>query len=178
MEDNIIDDCIIPEKALILFKKLSGSEDSIYIRIENKIIYFWFDNKIIISSLIDGRFPDYKKVVYEINKFDNSIGINKQQFEKAIKRVSLINYNENKTIFLTIKENKLYISSKEDIGEAEEEIECNYNKEIKFIFNYNYLLQALSEIKEDKITFSFSEINTPIMIKAEDIIHVIMPITT
>jgi len=177
--DGIIDDCTIPEKVLILFKKLQVSESDMYIKIENRIIYFWFENKVIVSSLIDDKFPDYKKFVFENNRFNLSIELNKQAFEEAIKRVSVINYNENKIIFLAIKENQLYLSTKEDIGEAEELLECKYSgNEFNFIFNYNYLLQALSEIDDKDIVFSFTEINTPIMIKTKDdsIMHIIASI--
>ena len=174
-KNKIIEYGIIPGKTLNILKNLL-TEGSICISIKQNKIYFSFDNVKLISSLIEGTFPNYKKVIPE--KFEYEIIVNKEQFKNAIERVSLIDFYNNRKIIFNIQKGKIIISATEEMGNATEEIICDYDSdEIKLCFNYDYFLEPLAQIKEDDIIIEFTGIKESIILKTEknNFFHVIMP---
>ena len=88
---------IIPKKTVNeLYKLLSDYEGSIKINLDSNKIVFFVGDSVLISKLIDGSFPDYKKVIPQDN--NNILKINRQAFSLAVDRVSTITSDKSPII--------------------------------------------------------------------------------
>ena len=169
---------IIPVKILFLLKKLCSGEGEISMAVSEKHVYFEFDNQKLSSNLIEGQFPNYKRVIPE--KQDYNIIVEKEKLTEALKRVSLLVEQKSRRIYFEVQENNIILSSEEsEIGIAKEEIPCAYEgPEKKIALNYIYLLDPLKAIEEENVKLEFSESNKALSllpINRNDCIHIIMP---
>lgn len=177
---------IVPKKSLNIVKNILSikSEKDVILEYNEINIIFYFDNKKIISRLINGKYPDYESIIP--NNYEKKIIINRVIFLKSIKRLSLFSNKNTKQICLYINNNKIKISS-EDIdfsNRAYESISCIYNSidTIKIAFNYKILIEMLSHLDIEDIILEISEPNLPVILKPscnssyDELIMLIMPI--
>src|SRR6056297_469900 len=172
------DSIIIPPKVLNLLRKLSSGEGNLKIAVGEKNLFLQFDSQRISSSLIEGQFPNYKRVIPEQQQYE--ISINKPQFEEALKRVALLVEQKSRRIYLTLSENNITLNSEEsEIGNAKEELECDYEgPEMTLALNYLYLTEPLRVISTEEILVRFTEPNKAITLLTkpeQDFFHIVMP---
>lgn len=153
----------------------------ISIGIDDKKIFFHFGMYDISSSLIDGQFPNYQRVIPDSQ--DHSFEVEKSDLIEAIKRVSLLVEQKSRRIFLQIMPGSLAISAENsDIGEAKEEIPCQYSSdEVSLALNCRYLEEPLKVMDSQRVKVEFTEGMHAIVLKSEpesDYFHVIMPMQT
>jgi DNA polymerase-3 subunit beta len=169
---------IIPPKVLQLVSKQSSGEGTIQVAVTEKSIFFKFDNQTISSSLIEGQFPNYNRVIPDSQSFE--IIVRRDELVEAVKRVSLLVENKSRRIFLNITSGMIELNSEEsEIGVATEEIECVYEgSDLVIALNYSYLTDPLRVIRDDNIKIMFTESNKAITVQpAEeaDYFHIVMP---
>lgn len=164
-----------------LIKMLNKEEDNIEIYIfENRVI-FKFNNIVMMSSLINGVFPNVNQWIAD--KFNMAIKLNLSDFYDAIDRASLLTSEEEKnTIKLEIKDNKAIVSSNiPEIGNVKEEISIlnNVDQEFLIAFSSKYMLDALRTLNSEFVTLSFNSEVQPIIIRNpedENLTQLIVPI--
>ena len=106
---NNIFSTIIPKKLIFELRKLIDEvEDEIKIDLSERKIKFSFGETVLISKLIDGKFPDYEKVIPKDTK--NSFSIDRKIFLESINRIATISSEKSKAIKLNLNRNKLTIS--------------------------------------------------------------------
>ena len=170
---------IIPKKAVEkIFNLLSKTkEEKLKISSSNTKISFNLANLTLTSKLIDGTFPDYKRVIPTNNT--EEITIDKQIFISKIKLVSTYSDEKLKGIKFNITKNTLNIIAENIEGQAEEEIALeNEIADLSIAFNSKYILEICEKITTDKITILLSSSNTPALIKtksSENELYVLMP---
>ena len=169
---------IIPTKILHLVKKLCSGEGNVAMAVSEKHVYFEFDNQKLSSNLIEGQFPNYKRVIPE--KQEYKIFIEKSKLVEALKRVSLLVEQKSRRIYFKIEPGNLILSSEEsEIGVAKEEISCRFEgPETTVALNYVYLSDPLKVIDDNELIIEFSESNRAISILPSgdaEYIHIIMP---
>ncbi|PIE97906.1 MAG: DNA polymerase III subunit beta [Treponema sp.] len=169
---------IIPTKVLSIINKKITENGNISIGITEKNAFFNFANYKFSTTLIDGTFPNYEKVIPENQ--DKFFEVQKKEFVEAIKRVSLLVEKKLKRIYVKIEPGKLTVSSQEkEIGNAKEEIPCKYNgEEISIAFNYVYLEEPMKYITSERITVEFSDNIHAVTLRpepSENFFHIIMP---
>ena len=172
------DPVIIPTKILHLIKKLSSKEGNLYLAVSDKSIFVKFDNQKISSNLIEGQFPNYKRVIPEHQEFN--INVNKNDLIEALRRVSLLIEQKSRRLYMTFSTGTITLNSEEsEIGIAKEEINCDYEGDgLTVALNYLYLLEPLKVIEEEEITIKFTEANKAISIISvpeKDYFHIVMP---
>lgn len=169
---------IIPTKILNILKKFLTGEGNIYLSVSDKNFFAKFGHYKFTSNLIEGKFPNYEKVIPENQ--DKFVIIEKSELDEAIKRVSLLVEQKSRRIYLNLSENKILITSDDnEIGVAKEEIPCEYlGEEGSIVLNFLYILEPLREINEEKIRLEFCQFDKTITLKPQnnqDIVHIIMP---
>ena len=169
---------IIPPKVLQLVSKQSSGEGTIQVAVTEKSIFFKFDNQTISSSLIEGQFPNYNRVIPESQSFE--VIVKREELVEAVKRVSLLVENKSRRIFLNITNGMIELNSEEsEIGVATEEIECAYEGNDTLIaLNYSYLVDPLRVIENENIKLLFTESNKAITLQSaeeSDYFHIVMP---
>lgn len=161
---------IIPSKILNEISKLLPIEQPQMLKIIwNKTqIAFLFDNVYMIVRLIDGRFPDYKKIIP--SQFDTNVILNRRELIAALDRVSLFGRDSNYTaVKFDWHENNVILTSQNiDIGTAKEELPCELKgKEFSISFNCKYILDILRRGTDELVNFNMID-RGPIVIRLDE----------
>ena len=168
---------IIPPKILTLIRKLASGEGPIQMALTDKNVFVRFDNRNISSALIEGQFPNYQRVIPNTQEY--SLLIDRAELSEATRRVSLL-VEKSRRLYITVAEGTMTLRAEEsDIGEAEEEVSCEYEgPEITFAVNYTYLSDPLRVIPGEKLRIEFSAPNKAIGLYSVDddqAFHIVMP---
>ncbi len=146
-------------------------------------ISFSFDNIFLMSRLIEGQFPDYRRVIP--TDFRTNVILKRTDFLAAVSRVSLIaRSSEYNTIRLEFSDGKVHISSNNpEIGNAEETVTAAIDgPDIVIAFNAVYVNDVLKNMDSESFRFSMSEPLKPAMIREfegdEAFLYVITPVKT
>ncbi len=170
---------IIPKKGLAEFRKiLDEGSQTIGLSFERGYIFAKLESTYLFIRLIDGEYPDYRPVIPKA--VDRLVKIDRQTFNSALKRVSLLANEKSRGIKLTLQAGSLVISSSNpDMGEAHEELEVEYTGESMEIgFNSKYLLESLAVMKSEKLEFHLKDRLSPGILREVDHqnhTYVIMP---
>ena len=170
---------IIPRKTVVeLIKLLNDSEDDVTIELNVGQINFAFDGIHLISKVIDGKFPDYNRVIPVGHQ--NTFTVNRAEVLSAMLRASILSNEKYRGIRLVLGNNNLkLISTNTEQEEAEEELEIQYAKDtIDIGFNVTYLIDVLNNVTDEQIQFSFADANSSCLITTEsdaNYKYVVMP---
>jgi DNA polymerase-3 subunit beta len=170
---------ILPKKGIIEIKKiLENIEDNVVMGISDNNFTIKNENTTLIMRMVDGDFPDYKRVIPE--EGHNIAIINKDLFLHALKRISILSSEKSKGIKINLKNDLLVLSSSNpDLGDAKEEVDISYGgDEISIGFNAKYIIDILQVIKTENIIFNLKDNISPGRINPEgdeNHLSVIMP---
>jgi len=170
---------IIPKKTVNeLYKLLVDFEGSIKINLDSNKIVFFIGELVLISKLIDGNFPDYKRVIPEDN--NNILKINRQAFSLAVDRVSTIASDKSPIIKFKLLNNLMNMTSANtENGTATEDIVNNYSgEEFEIGFNSKYILEMINNLEDEEITLKFKDSSSPVTATEDsnpDLVYVLMP---
>ena len=169
---------IIPPKILNIVSKRAGDEGMAKISVTDKMIYIQFGTYKLSSVLIEGQFPNYKRVIPEnqVNKFS----VNRQEMLDALKRVALLVEQKSHRVYLGLSPGMASIYCEEsDIGTAREEIPCQYDgEELSIALNYRYIEDPFKVIGGEEISILFNDPNKTITITPspeKGFFHIVMP---
>lgn len=171
---------IIPAKTLIeVIKILNESDENIDLFITKNQVLFEHNSASLSSRLIDGVFPDYEKIIPKQNKI--KIQINKEELLLAVKKVSLFLSDGVGGVKILVKSGVFKISAEEgQTGGGEIEIPIDYSgEENEVSLNANFLIDLLTELKENIVLFEMDGKLAPITItqlKNNGYLHIIMPL--
>ncbi len=162
---------IIPKKAIIEIQKLFLDQIDIFYD-ENTII-IKNEQFFIFSRLINGKFPNYERIIPNMTKYN--LTIPKKEILDAMKVVNII----SPEIKITFENNLITLESLNgDIQEAKTTIETPISIDEKYAMGVNskYLFDFISQIDSDKFNIKLNEPNLPFVVKSENFLTVIMPI--
>ena len=170
---------LLPRKGAMEMKKvLDEKEGSFFLGITQKNAVMKRDNTVVIVRLLEGEFPDYRRVIPKDN--DKEAIASRDELLSSLKRVSILSTDKIKGVKFSFAASRLVLSSSSpDIGEATEEVDIDYNKdEIDIAFNARYFIDALEVLTEDKVRIVLKDSLSPGIIlpeKGEDYTYIIMP---
>ncbi|MBH71286.1 MAG: DNA polymerase III subunit beta [Alphaproteobacteria bacterium MarineAlpha6_Bin6] len=171
---------IIPKKLIFELRKLIDDlKDNIKIDLSDRKIRFSFNETVIVSKLIDGKFPDYEKVIPK--NTSNTFSIDRKKFLESINRISTISSEKSKAIKLNLNNDKLTISASnlEEGGSGVEEINIKYSgPSLDIGFNSVYLKEIINQFTLEEISVLFSDSTAPTIIKdgsKSESLYVLMP---
>ncbi len=148
---------IIPRKTIIeLYKLLEDSKDGITIKVYPNQVCFETDGKQLITKVIDGKYPDYERVIPLGN--DKLCLIRRDDFLKAIERVAVIGIDKLKTVTFEIHKNILVLTCRnEDQEDSRDEVEITYQQDtqLKVSFNINYVRDLLINSHVEYLQWAF-----------------------
>ena len=174
--------CIVPSKTMMELSKIINKSDDkdVKINISKNQISFAVNGVELISRLIEGKFPDYKKIIPKENK--TTLEVSVEDLSLVLKRVSLFARENNNSVKLSAtNDGKLVISSDETrVGEEKAEVAIKIDGENnKISLNGQYLLDVLTYIGDDKVLFLMNDKASPAVIKPakeENYVYIIMPL--
>ncbi|MFA7240184.1 MAG: DNA polymerase III subunit beta [Sulfuricellaceae bacterium] len=174
-----IQEVILPRKSIIeLVKLLADSDDEVNIEIGQNQVRFEFSNTVMSSKIVEGKFPDYNKVIP--TNYQNNFTIERIILLQALQRAAILSNEKFSGVRLVLTENCLRIlCSNNEQEEAQEELEIDYAGILLDIgFNIKYLLDVLNNLNDEKITCSFGDVNSSGLITVpgnEKFKYVVMP---
>lgn len=170
---------ILPRKTVIeLIKLLEENDEEVFIEIASGQVNFNFGNIRLISKVIDGKFPDYTRVIPTGHQ--NHFTVNRQSILLAMQRASILSNEKYRGIRLVLNQNNLrLISTNTEQEEAEEELEIVYGGDsIDIGFNVTYMIDVLNNVNTENIMFSFADANSSCLVTVPGDDHykyVVMP---
>jgi DNA polymerase-3 subunit beta len=158
---------ILPRKAVFeLSKLLEDNEDPVTIEYFQNKVRFSFSGIILTSKVIDGKFPDYNRVIPAGN--NKLFEINRLIFLHALQRVSILSNQSEKFrgVRLIVSEDNLRIVCKNnEQEEAEEELEIQYHDEaVDISLNITYLLDLLNNVESETVQCALENANSSVLI--------------
>ena len=170
---------IIPRKTIIeLQRLLEESDEPVQLEIANNQVKLTFADIELISKLVEGKFPDYTRVVPK--GYKNNFTISRDQLLRSLQRAAIMTSDKFKGVRWVIAPGSLKISStNSDQEEAVEELEIDYGGDsVDIGFNVTYLLDVLNNLKGDYVNVALGDANSSALITIPDnadFKYVVMP---
>jgi len=149
---------IIPRKSIIeLQRLLEDTDDLVTLQIATNQVKVDFADIELISKLVEGKFPDYQRVVPAANTKTFVIG--REDLMHALQRAAILTTDKFKGVRLVLGSGSLKINSTNaDQEDAQEELEIDYSGDSLDIgFNVNYLLDVLLNVKGEQLKFALGD---------------------
>ncbi len=156
---------ILPRKTVLeLNRLLSDNEEPLKITLAANQIRFAFGSVVLVSKLIDGKFPDYERVVPATLR--NHMTVDRQALMQAMTRAAILTNEKFRGVRVVLGENSLkLIAANAEQEEAQDEIEVKYDGEaIDVGFNVGYLLDVLNNVHAEEVQWSFNDANSSALI--------------
>ena len=170
---------ILPRKGVLeLVRLLGDTNDSVKVTLGSNHLQVEFDDLRLTSKLIDGRFPDYNRVMPTDG--DNVVTVDRDQLRQALMRVSILSNEKYRGIRLILEKNLIKLQAQNpDQEEADIEQEVVYTgDDIEIGFNVNYMLDVLNVTNSDMVKASLKDSNSSFLLTypdQTDCKYVIMP---
>lgn len=172
-------EAILPRKTVTeLIKLLGDTDEEVKISLGKNLVTFSFGNINLISKVIEGKFPDYNKVIP--SHYENHVRLDRLTLLHAMQRASILSNEKFRGVRIVLTQNSMrVICNNTEQEEAEEEIEINYSNEpLDIGFNVTYLLDVLNNIGSKEVDCSFGDANSSCLITVPEddrFKYVVMP---
>ncbi len=179
LEDAVDVQVILPRKAVLeLSRLLSDIDDELEIDVSSNHIRIKVSSTSFTSKLIDGKFPDYQRVIP--SNTSKLVLASTDELGHALQRTSILSNEKYRGIRFQFTNGMLQLlAHNPEQEEAEEEIEIEYeDEELVVGFNVGYLIEVLNVIETDKVRLHLSDANSSCLIQnmdSEENKYVIMP---
>jgi len=169
---------IVPRKGVLELQRLMSGEGDLTIELGTNHIRIQLEGIRFTSKLIDGRFPEYDRVIPQDTS--NAMSADRGLFKSALQRTAILSNEKYRGIRLIIRDNNMVLQAHNpEQEEAEEELEIEYDgEEIEIGFNVNYLLDALGAIESEQIKLALVDGNSSCLLTEpgkDDCKYVVMP---
>ncbi|MDQ3056244.1 MAG: DNA polymerase III subunit beta [Pseudomonadota bacterium] len=171
---------IVPRKGVQeLQRLLEGGDRNLELEVGRNHIRVKRDDVTFTSKLIDGRFPDYEAVI-PIGA-DREVKIDREAFRASLQRAAILSNEKYRGVRVEISPGQLKINAHNpEQEEAQEEIEAETKVDgLAIGFNVNYLLDALSALRDEHVVLLLRDANSSTLVKEagnERCRHVVMPL--
>jgi DNA polymerase III subunit beta len=172
-------DLILPRKTVLeLSRLLSDSEEPLTVEMAPNQIRFHFGHINLVSKLIDGKFPDYERVIPA--SFKNLVSLNRVALLQSMVRAAILTNEKFRGVRLVLADNSLKImAANAEQEEAQEELEVAYQGDpLDVGFNVGYLLDVLNNTTVENIEWGFNDANSSALLMIpgnEHFKYVVMP---
>ncbi|HEY8242527.1 MAG: DNA polymerase III subunit beta [Vicinamibacteria bacterium] len=170
---------ILPRKTVLeLGKLLDDSDDPVAIDVLANQVRFRFANVELVSKVVDGKFPDYNRVIPVGHT--KSVTLDRSVLLAALQRAAILSNEKFRGVRLVLAADTLrIICSNSEQEEAEEELEVAYKGEpLDIGFNITYLLGVLQNVESAEVAFAFGDANSSALCTMpgrDDYKYVVMP---
>ncbi len=156
---------IIPRKGVLEISRLiEDTNAKVKVQLGNNHIRIFSQSFIFTSKLVDGRFPDYNRVLPKDT--DKTISVDRLAIKGAFSRAAILTNDKFKGVRLNIQDDVLIVTANNpEQEEAEENIEIAYKgDELEIGFNVLYLIDSLNAIESDQVIFKLSDSNASALV--------------
>ena len=172
------DPIILPKKTIFQLCSLLDSYDG-DVKVSNlkSKIKFELNNSILISKLIDGKFPNYVQVIPKNNQ--KKLEIDLKLFSSSVDRVASVSLDKKDGVKFNLSKDILNLSvNNTNSGDGKETLNVKFDHDLEISFNSRYLIDVASQLDGERIEIYFNDTGSPALIKDPgdfDSIFVVMP---
>tara|TARA_B100000989_G_scaffold255483_1_gene204409 strand:+ start:3331 stop:4443 length:1113 start_codon:yes stop_codon:yes gene_type:complete len=169
---------ILPKKTIFQLCSLLDNYDG-DLKISNlkSKIRFELANSVLISKLIDGKFPNYIQVIPKNNQ--KKLETDLKLFLGSVDRVASVSLDKKDGVKFSLSKNSLNLSvNNTNSGDGNESLNVKFDHDLEISFNSRYLIDVASQLDGEKIEMFFNDMGSPALIKDPsdfDSIYVVMP---
>jgi len=170
---------ILPRKAVLeLTRQLQDNDDPVSIEILQNQVRFLFSNIVLVSKVVDGKFPDYTRVIPVGHQ--KIIDLDRVAFLQSLQRAAILSNEKFRGVRLILtKDNLRIVCSNNEQEEAQEELVIQYDDAALDIgFNITYLLDVLTNLDCKNVRCAFGDANSSALMTIpgnDDFKYVVMP---
>jgi DNA polymerase-3 subunit beta len=170
---------ILPRKTVLELQRLLKDEDTpIEMRFAGNQAKFGFSGMEFVTKLVEGKFPDYNRVIPKNHK--NSVTLGRAALLSSLQRAAILTSEKFKGVRVNIEPGSLRIaSSNAEQEEAKEELEIDYGGDsIEIGFNVTYLMDALANMSVEMVKLELQDTNSSVLITVPEqagFKYVVMP---
>jgi len=170
---------ILPRKTIIeLAKLMSDSDDPVDIELSASQARFKFGDVLLVSKLVDGKFPDYSRVIPQNQP--KSLTLNRAAFLQSLQRAAILTSDKFRGVRWVLSDGTLkIICSNTEQEEAQEELDVDYKGEpLDIGFNVGYMLDVLNNLDVTEIVCGLGDASSSALItvpEKSDFKYVVMP---
>jgi DNA polymerase-3 subunit beta len=160
---------ILPRKTVLeVGKLLEESDDELTIDLLANQVRFRFANIELVSKVVDGKFPDYNRVIP--TGHSKQIELSRTELLQALQRAAILSNEKFRGVRMVLGTDQLkIICTNSEQEEAEEELEIEYKGEALDIgFNITYLLDVLHNLETERVLLAFGDANSSALITMPD----------
>jgi len=156
---------IVAKKTLGELRKFE--DETVEFDLDESNLFFRVGPRTLISRIIESKFPNYQAVIPKDNP--NLLSIAREDLAGAIRRVSLLSAERSKGIKFYLEKNRMKLfSSNPEIGEARDKLAVEYKgRDLEIGFNSQYLLDFLTTVASERVTFEIKDENSAVLLKPE-----------
>ena len=170
---------IVPRKTVLeLSKLLADSEDEVSIQLSSTQAAFSFGSVELVSKLVDGKFPDYTRVIP--TNYKKHFVLDRVLLQQALQRAAILSNEKFRGVRWVVTASSLKIvCTNAEQEEAEEELEIEYNGDALDIgFNITYLLDVLGNLDAKDVDCAVGDANSSMLMSVpgnKEFKYVVMP---
>ena len=156
---------ILPRKTVLeLLRLLSDKEGDIQMQFASNQARFMFDGKEFVTKLVEGKFPDYNRVIPKSHK--NTITLGRAALLTTLQRTAILTSDKFKGVRINLEPGLLRVaSSNAEQEEAVDEIEIDYaGDSIEIGFNVTYLIDVLTNMTDDMVRMDLADSNSSVLV--------------
>ena len=172
------DQIILPKKTIFqLCSLLEDYEGEVKISNIKSKIKFEINNSILISKLIDGKFPNYVQVIPKENQ--KKLEVDLKSFLNSVDRVASVSLDKKDGVKFKLSKDNLDLSvNNTNSGDGKESLSVKFDHDLDISFNSRYLIDVASQLDGDNIEIYLKDTGSPALIRDPadyDSIYVVMP---
>jgi DNA polymerase-3 subunit beta len=172
---------IVPRKGISELLRLLGNGDAeVTIDVGSNAIQITLPEVRLTSKLIDGKFPDYRRVVPKVEDSDKTVVVDRERVRQALARAAILSNDKYRAVRLCLEPNVLrVVANNPEQEEAEDEVEVVYEGEgLEIGFNVSYLIDALTALPGEEAEIHLGDSSSSCLITPTgegDCQYVVMP---
>jgi DNA polymerase-3 subunit beta len=170
---------ILPRKTVLeMLRLLSDKEGAIDMQFANNQAKFVFDGMEFVTKLVEGKFPDYNRVIPKNHK--NTVTLGRAPLLACLQRTAILTSEKFKGVRLNLEPGLLRVASNNaEQEEAVDELEIDYSGDsIEIGFNVTYLIDVLTNMDQDMVRLDLADSNSSVLItipEQSSFKYVVMP---
>lgn len=173
--DNKAYDGILLTKGMTTLARLAAGQELLELNITANELLARTPNAILIVRRVEGMFPRYNDVIPP--KSENHVTLERDELIRSLHSIGLVASDETKAVQFMTAPGMLEVSAASDNGEGTLRLDAEVTgAEVMIKFNYVFIVDALKNISEDKVTLQYKDAESPARVESGDFLYVIMPI--
>ncbi len=159
---------ILPRKGVVELARILSSDGEVMLRLSSNHLRAETNGIVFTSKLIDGRYPDYNRVIPP--ERSDAVRIDRQRFREALSRAAILSSEKFRGVRIKVEDETMLITAHNpEQEEAQEELNIIYNgKPLELGFNVAYLIDAVSALRTDEVIFTLTDPNSSSVLQGKE----------